>query len=53
MLLLVDPDRNGVADLEVDFGPAYGFYSYRNFSSWRPEHGVSPLRWVATDLDGL
>lgn len=51
-LSFADPDRNGIADLEVDFGSAYGFYSYRNWASWRREHSVSPVRWVATDVDG-
>jgi hypothetical protein len=47
---------NPLADLAIDFGPAYGLWSYVDAGgaspAWQQLHGLSPTRLARGDLDG-
>jgi hypothetical protein len=44
-------DANARQDLVVDFGAAYGLWTFRNDTSWAPLHGLSAEGIVLTDRD--
>ncbi len=46
-----DVDGNGLDDLVMDFGNAYGVWLWLNHATWMQLHGASPTDVAAGDLD--
>ena len=46
-----DVDGNGLDDVVVDFGAAYGVWLWLNHATWVPLHGSSPTDVAVGDLD--
>jgi hypothetical protein len=46
-----DLDKDGRADVLIDFGSPYGIYAWRNGTRWTQVHGISSRQIVASDLD--
>lgn len=51
-VVVADVDANGIEDLVVDFGSAYGLWIFKNNATWALIHGASPTRLATGDLDG-
>jgi hypothetical protein len=47
-----DLDGNGVADLVIDFGPAWGVWLRSNGTTWSQLHPFTSENIVIADLDG-
>ena len=44
---MADVDGNGIDDVVIDFGAAYGVWEYVNGSTWQQLHWLSPETMTA------
>ena len=50
-IVIGDLDGNGIDEVVIDFGIAYGLWVRFNNASWVPLHALSPSRIATGDLD--